>query len=327
MTNSEMPVFRDILPPFLKWAGGKRWLVNSHSYLFPRSFDRYIEPFLGSAAVFFYLNPEAAILSDTNQSLVNCYQAIQGDWKRVQLYLGDFARAHSDKFYYLMRSRRFRSVYREAAKFIYLNRTCFNGIYRENLRGEFNVPRGSKLRVILREDNFGEVANRLTNVEIIANDFEAVLSTAGKDDFVFIDPPYTVKHNFNGFVKYNQRIFSWGDQVRLRDEVIKAATRGARCLVTNADHESIHELYRGVGAIFRLKRNSIIGASADTRGACTEAAVVIGYSALDHEGKDDGQLPDAVSSMPCVHKALRMQISAGARLKQSTLPLPPSPFD
>ena len=119
-------------------------------------------------------------------------------------------------------------------------------------------------------------------MDIIANDFEAVLSTAGKGDFVFIDPPYTVKHNLNGFVKYNQHIFSWRDQIRLRDEVIKAATRGAYCLVTNADQRSIHELYfRGVGAIFRLKRNSMIGASASTRGACTEAAVVIGYNVSD----------------------------------------------
>jgi len=293
MTNSETPEFRDILPPFLKWAGGKRWLVNSHAYLFPQSFDRYIEPFLGSAAVFFYLNPKTAILSDTNRSLVNCYQAIQTDWRRVQLYLRDFARAHSDDFYYGIRSRRLRSVYREAAKFIYLNRTCFNGIYRENLRGEFNVPRGSKLRVMLPEDNFGEVANRLTNVDIIANDFEAVLSIAGKGDFVFIDPPYTVKHNLNGFVKYNQHIFSWRDQIRLRDEVIKAATRGARCLVTNADHESIHELYKGVGEIFRLKRNSVIGASASTRGVCTEAVVVIGYSVSDRQIKMMDN-PDAV---------------------------------
>jgi DNA adenine methylase len=284
MTNSETPGFSDIQPPFLKWAGGKRWLVNSHAYLLPQSFDRYIEPFLGSAAVFFYLNPKSAILSDTNHSLVDCYQAIQMNWKRVQLYLRDFARTHSDNFYYLIRSRRFRSVYREAAKFIYLNRTCFNGIYRENLRGEFNVPRGSKLNVILPEDNFREVANRLTNAEIATNDFEAVLSTTGKGDFVFIDPPYTVKHNFNGFVRYNQHIFSWKDQVRLRDEVVKAVKRGANCLVTNADHESIHELYTGVGTIFRLKRYSTIGASAGTRGACTEAAVVAGYSVLDLQG-------------------------------------------
>ena len=281
MTNSEMPGCRDILPPFLKWAGGKRWLVSSHAYLFPQAFDRYIEPFLGSGAVFFYLKPKTAILSDTNHSLVNCYQAIQSDWRSVQLYLCEFARSHSDTFYYLIRSRRFRSVYREAAKFIYLNRTCFNGIYRENLRGEFNVPRGSKLRVILQDDNFSEVAARLTNVELITNDFEAVLSTAREGDFVFIDPPYTVKHNFNGFVKYNQHIFSWKDQVRLRDEVMKAKTRGACCLITNADHESIHELYKGVGTIFRLKRHSRIGASAGTRGACTEAAVVVGYNVLD----------------------------------------------
>lgn len=284
MTNSETSGFEAIVQPFLKWAGGKRWLVGSHSYLFPPTFERYLEPFLGSAAVFFHLKPKKAVLGDANRSLINCYQAIKEDWKLVQSSLNDFARAHSDEFYYKIRSKRFRSGHREAARFIYLNRTCFNGIYRENLQGVFNVPRGSKQRVILPDDDFAEVANRLTDVRFVAGDFEVLLSSSGKGDFIFIDPPYTVRHNFNGFVKYNQHIFSWNDQVRLREAVVKAAERGASCLVTNADHKSIHELYSGVGETFRLRRNSIIGASAHTRGACTEAAVAIGYTAFDPEG-------------------------------------------
>ena len=257
--------------PFLKWAGGKRWLLNSHPEFFPATVSRYIEPFLGSGAVFFSLNPTSAILSDTNADLIDAYKAIKSDWREVYCQLEQHHFLHSKEYYYRTRSMRPRSLHAKAAQFIYLNRTCWNGLYRVNFKGEFNVPIGTKIQVLLDSDDYERTSQRLQSATLQVADFEVAIDLAGGGDFVFVDPPYTVRHNHNGFVKYNETLFSWSDQERLKRCLLRAKQRGARILVTNADHHSIRKLY-GKDFIFRTaSRSSVIAADADNRGRYRES--------------------------------------------------------
>ncbi len=259
--------------PFLKWAGGKRWLVDRHLDLLEVEFDRYIEPFLGSGAVFFKIAPESSILCDKNELLIEAYSAIKYDWNKVLDCLYQHNLHHSKEYYYKIRSAKMRTPHTRAARLLYLNRTCWNGLYRVNLKGEFNVPIGTKTNVVMDDDDFEAVSRQLANAELISGDFECALERAGSGDFVFVDPPYTVKHNYNGFVKYNEHIFSWEDQERLRDLVAEASGRGAKVIVTNACHDSIKDLYYHVGEITTLSRASVISGKGTARGTYDEVFI------------------------------------------------------
>lgn len=269
------PVTRKIsrLTPFLKWAGGKRWLADNHDELLKVKCKRFIEPFLGSGAVFFKLLPTQAILSDRNEQLIETYLAIKEEHKKVKKHLQKHHRLHDRDYYYEVRQQKPRSMAGRAAQFIYLNRTCWNGLYRVNLDGVFNVPVGTKTNVILETDDFEAVSHVLANVELRACDFEETLQLARRGDFVFVDPPYTVKHNLNGFIKYNEGLFSWEDQMRLRDCVLAASRRGAKVLVTNAYHSSVRKLYEGVGEITKVRRTSVIAGNSEFRKKCNEMVV------------------------------------------------------
>ena len=261
--------------PFLKWAGGKRWLVKKFIALFPTTYGCYIEPFLGGGSVFFALRPQKSILSDSNARLIETYTQIRDNPKYISKLLRQHQANHSDKYYYLVRKRKHpNSAAQRAAQFIYLNRTCWNGLYRVNLKGEFNVPRGTKSSVILATDDFLAVANVLKNSELIAQDFSTTMAKAGAGDFVYVDPPYTVNHKYNGFAKYNEKIFSWADQVRLRDDVVSAIERGARVAISNADHISVSKLYQGIGTHKSVSRKSIIAASSEYRGCADELLIL-----------------------------------------------------
>lgn len=266
-----------IVVPFLKWAGGKRWLTASYDHLIPKSFDRYVEPFLGSGAVFFHLRPRRALLSDMNAELINTYDQIRLNWQKISQSLRRHQRNHCEAYYYEERARSRRAEHERAATFIYLNRVCWNGLYRVNLRGQFNVPIGTKTSVILPSDDFESVATILRRAKLIATDFESVLNRTNGRDFVFIDPPYVTRHNLNGFAKYNDQIFSWSDQERLASAIKRAAERGVKMLLTNANHASVRNLYLGVGQHITLTRNSVLAADANNRGATTEIAVAVNY--------------------------------------------------
>lgn len=248
-------------------------MVEKHAHLISLGSLRLIEPFVGSGAVFFGLTPRSAILSDKNARLIESYQAIKDDWEIVADLLNVHHLNHCPEYYYEIRALQFDDVLDRAAQFIYLNRTCWNGLYRVNRLGQFNVPIGSKQAVVLASDDFEAVSKALKDVELLAGDFECALSRAGDGDFVFIDPPYTVKHNHNGFVKYNENIFSWEDQIRLRDHVRIAVARGAEVLVTNACHDSIRSLYEDVGEIITLSRSSVIAGRAVARGRYEEVVI------------------------------------------------------
>lgn len=262
-----------MIEPFLKWPGGKRWLVAKYPNLFPTTMRRYIEPFLGSGAVYFHLTPKRALLADANLELVRAYNAIKSHPAELDRMLQRFQKRHNPAFYYQTRKLVPDDELKCAARFLYLNRTCFNGIYRVNLNGTFNVPIGSKTKVAYPAGYLDTVATALQPAKIVVADFEATISRAASGDFVYIDPPYTVMHNNNNFVKYNDVLFSWNDQERLADAVRQAMRRGAMVLVSNADHASVRKLYRGIGRQHVVSRSSVLAASSASRRFTTELAI------------------------------------------------------
>ena len=259
--------------PFLKWAGGKRWLSASLAPVIAKCQGTYFEPFLGSAAVFFFSRPKNAVLSDVNEELIECYKSIRDCPKGVQAELDKLAELDPSLSYYDIRSSRPVLPCEKAARFLYLNRTCWNGLYRVNLKGEFNVPRGSKTQIIMPKDDFEQISKILKGTKIQLADFEKIIEKAGSGDIVFADPPYTVAHNSNGFIKYNQKIFSWDDQQRLAQSLISAAFRGAKIISTNADHPEILKLYKQHFDASPICRASIIAASSSNRRQTTELLI------------------------------------------------------
>lgn len=263
------------MTPILKWAGGKRWLFKETNLPNIPKYNRLVEPFAGGAAAFFTLNPTAAWLNDLNEELISVYRAVAIDWRAVVRLLTDYQSKHSSDFYYKMRSCSPTSQSARAARFIYLNRTCFNGLYRVNLKGVFNVPIGTKSSVLLPDDDFEVASNLLKKAQLTSFDFEEVIEKTQSGDFVFADPPYTVKHNLNGFIKYNEKLFSWSDQVRLKDCLFRARDRGVHILLSNADHQSVRELYSGSNFMAGVERQSVMAASALRRKSTTELLVWI----------------------------------------------------
>ncbi|MBI5590889.1 MAG: Dam family site-specific DNA-(adenine-N6)-methyltransferase [Deltaproteobacteria bacterium] len=265
------------LKPFLKWAGGKRWLVSKSPDVFPPLDGNYIEPFAGSAAVFFFLRPPKAILSDMNADLIDTYRALRENWRPILAHLRRHHELHSRSYYYDVRGRIPNGRYARAARFIYLNRTCWNGLYRVNLHGEFNVPIGTKTTVLFPDDEFGEISKALQYVDLCCSDFEPIIEKAKKDDFVYIDPPYTINHTNNGFIKYNDVLFSWDDQQRLCEAAVRAVDRGAKVLISNACHHSIRTLYGDRFEVRSLDRASRISGAVSGRRKGQEMLILGGY--------------------------------------------------
>lgn len=259
--------------PFLKWPGGKRWLIARHAHLFPDQFERYVEPFLGGGAVFFHIAPQKALLSDTNPDLINAYKCIQTDASTIERRLRKLQGNHSKALYYEIREARPRNPLERAVRFLYLNRTCFNGIYRVNRAGQFNVPMGSKTEVAYLPGYLTRVADVLKQASIRTDDFESTIEETKKGDLLFVDPPYTVMHNNNNFVKYNAHLFSWDDQQRLAGALRRAARRGAHVILSNADHQSVRDLYKNFGRHIRLSRSTVLAAGSKHRCATTELVV------------------------------------------------------
>ena len=260
--------------PFLKWPGGKRWLVEQHSDIFPTDQNNYIEPFLGAGSVFFHLCPKKAHLSDSNSELIETFRAIRDNWCLVLKHLKKHQNKHSDSYYYFVRSSSPKTAASKAARLIYLNRTCFNGIYRVNRNGEFNVPRDTRNNIIFKHDDFEALSKILQGVKLMSSDFQEPINHAGNGDFIFADPPYTVKHNNNAFVKYNEKLFSWDDQIRLANSLISAAERGATIISTNAYHPCVIELYRDHFELRPVSRKSQISAGSEYRGNFQELLIL-----------------------------------------------------
>lgn len=261
------------LMPFLKWAGGKRWFIPFLMQNLPTKYNRYLEPFLGGGAIFFCLQPENAVLADVNSRLIETYSAIRDDWQKITSHLKEYQERHNSDFYYAERLREYRGEYKRAAQFLYFNRVCWNGLYRVNLKGKFNVPLGTKNTIFSPADDFKSISKLLENKKILTSDFEPIIDRSERNDFIFIDPPYVTSHNSNGFAKYNENIFSWSDQERLQAAIQRATKRGVRILLTNADHESIRKLYSGIAHIQSIERNSIIAGKSNYRHKVAELVI------------------------------------------------------
>ncbi|NER10032.1 DNA adenine methylase [Muriicola jejuensis] len=258
--------------PFLKWAGGKRWFVANYKNIIPQFNGKYVEPFLGSGVVFFHLTPRKGIIADINEELITTYQAIKDSHVRVTNELNNLKELGAD--YYDVREWSPEDRIQTAARFIYLNRTCWNGLYRVNKQGQFNVPRGTKKIENYPEDDFSVISNSLQKIHIRKSDFKRTIGYAREGDLVFTDPPYTVRHNNNGFIKYNENIFSWENQKELSYSLIKAAERGCKIICTNANHSSIKALYpKELFSIKEVSRFSSISSKTSSRNVYKEIII------------------------------------------------------
>jgi len=264
--------------PFLKWAGGKRRLLKQYAPYFPSrsSVRRYYEPFIGSAAVFFHLQPENAHLSDVNKRLVDIYRVVQQDVEG----LIEALKVHRNErdYYYHVRALDTAKLSQaeKAARLIFLNRTCYNGLYRENSRGQFNVPFGRYDNPkICDQVRLRRASLALQGVDLIVDDFAQVVELAGPGDFVYFDPPYEPLSATSNFTSYNRHGFDQDDQRRLAAVVDQLTGRGCHVMLSNSSAPLIVELYdrpqyRLVPVLARRNINS----KAERRGPVKELLIL-----------------------------------------------------
>ena len=237
--------------PFVKWVGGKGRLLSQLRPLLPPGVERmrHVEPFVGGGALFFSRRPRRALLTDINPSLVAAYTAIRDDVEAVIGGLRRLARRHSKESYYQVRERynqsRRVSTSTRAAMFIYLNKTCFNGLHRVNRKGAFNVPVGAyKNPRILNENGLQAASLALQGADLRCASFDALLKNAKPGDFVYFDPPYEPVSQTASFTSYARDGFSRDDQTRLRDVYKALDRRGCKLMLSNSDVPLTRELYR-----------------------------------------------------------------------------------
>jgi DNA adenine methylase len=259
--------------PFLRWAGGKRWLIPHLPNCFPaQPFGTYHEPFLGSASVFFATRPSRARLSDINKELINAFEVVKSDPEGLISTLGDYA-SGSRRYYRVRDHTRPRTPIARAAKFLYLNKTCWNGLYRVNRKFKFNVPYGWTAKTLTFDlERIRGASIALRGVSIDALEFDKALERVDGGDFVFADPPYVVGETGNGFLAYHSGLFVWAKQEQLKIALDKIHSKGAQFLLTNADHPAIRALY----AEYHQKavsRTSSIAADPKNRGQVRELLI------------------------------------------------------
>ena len=244
--------------PILKWAGGKTQLLEHLLPKIPKEYNKYIEPFFGGGALFFALKPNNSIIADSNPELINLYRVIAKD---VNSLISELKNLKNEKdFFYDMRKKEFSelSEIEAAARTIFLNKTAFNGLYRVNKKGQFNVPFGYyKNPKILDEDQLLAASKLLKKTKILLGDFKDVLcENAKKGDFIFLDPPYLPVSKFSDFKRYTKEQFHEKDQISLANLVNKLSKKGCHILLTNSNHPLIHELYKDFNIdIYKTKRN------------------------------------------------------------------------
>jgi len=269
--------------PFVKWVGGKRQLLKQFRDLGlypPEDFDpitnTYFEPFVGGGAVFFDLLPETAYLSDLNNELVVTYNVIKND---VENLIKSLKKHKLDKEYFLKiraQSPEKLSDLNTASRFIYLNRTCFNGMYRVNSKGGFNVPFGKYTNpLICDENNLRKASKALKNVEIKKQDYKEVLKTAKKGDFIYFDPPYYPVSKTASFTSYTSESFLDKEQIELRDTFVELHKRGCFVMLSNSDTPFINKIYSEPEGlrITKVQAGRAINSDASKRGKITEVLV------------------------------------------------------
>jgi DNA adenine methylase len=259
--------------PFLKWAGGKGQLIQQYQSHFPTGFKTYYEPFLGGGAIFFHLLPHRAVLMDINPELVNVYRCVRDSVEALIDQLQTHQQLHNRDYYYQVRSTPGNTAIERAARLIYLNRTCFNGLYRENSKGQFNVPMGNyKTPRICHPDLLYAVSHSLRHAEVTVGSFDAVLQHADSQDFVYFDPPYYPISLTSRFTSYSRYSFTAEDQIRLRNTFVALARRGVKVMLSNSDCPFIRDLYQGF-TIHTISATRSINSNIQKRGKITEVLV------------------------------------------------------
>lgn len=236
--------------PFVKWAGGKSQLIHRLSALAPAKFERYFEPFVGGGALFFHLRPRRALISDSNFELINTYRVIRNHLSTLLQELKRLSEQSLSEPLF----KRYRSIdpdslppVKRAARLIFLNKTCYNGLYRVNKSGDFNVPFGKyeHMPQLCNEENLKQVSRLLQSIELMCADFEIALDKAKSGDFVYLDPPYAPTHNSPSFTSFTKEDFTESDQRRLAELFRELDRRGCFLMLSNSDSRLTHELYSG----------------------------------------------------------------------------------
>jgi DNA adenine methylase len=265
------------LRPFLKWAGGKQRLISQYQDYFP-DFQRincYYEPFVGSGAIFFHYQPQNAVLADCNLALMEVYQAVQQDVDAVIAALRPH-RNESDYFYEVRALDLSQLTLAErAARIIYLNKTCYNGLFRENSKGKFNVPFGRyKNPTICNENRLRHAASVLQKVTLMSADFEDVVETAVSGDFIYLDPPYAPLSATSSFTQYDKNGFARADQIRLSETIADLTKRGCNVMLSNSSAPIVYELYAEDYRLIEMQARRNINSKGNQRGPIKELLIL-----------------------------------------------------
>ncbi|HEU0031617.1 MAG TPA: DNA adenine methylase [Kofleriaceae bacterium] len=276
------PPAHPVASPIIKWVGGKSKLLPELLARMPERFGRYYEPFVGGAALFFRVAPERAVLADSNSDLVNLYTTVANDVAAVIRRLAHHREAHCQSHYYATREKwnnreQSWSSAERAATFIYLNKTCFNGLWRVNRSGDFNVPIGRYTDPpICVPDALRAAAKLLSRAVLRCGDYRSAVEDAEKHDFLYFDPPYDPITTTANFTSYTANAFSSDHQRELADTARTLVARGCKVMLSNSDTPFIRSLYKGM-RIDRVKCARAINSNASRRGDVDELIIVGGY--------------------------------------------------
>jgi DNA adenine methylase Dam len=252
--------------PFLKWAGGKTQLIPALLKFIPKTFNNYIEPFIGGGALFFNLNHTTSVISDLNEELIITYECVRNNVNAVIELLDEFI--NEEQYFYKVRSLDTAKLtnFERAARLIYLNKTCFNGLYRVNKKGQFNVPYNKRIGdKFYDKEVLLNASSRLKNTKIVHADYKVVLQKhTKKNDFIFLDPPYQPVGEYSDFKRYTKEFFYEKDQEELADYFRRLVKKGCKVILTNSAHPFILDLYKDFQIeIFDSKR--LISSNPNTR--------------------------------------------------------------
>jgi len=278
-----------ILRPFLKWAGGKRQLLPTlRKYVPNKSYKNYFEPFVGAGAFLFDLQPKNAVINDANDELINCYQTIKDNPEELLALTREYQKNISKDRFYELRELDRHSSFNElsnverAARIIYLNKTCFNGLFRVNSQGQFNVPYGDNKNPTLAEESVIKAVSEYlndNNISITNKDFEDSVSKAKKGDFIYFDPPYDPISDSSSFTGYDLNGFGKDEQLRLKKLCDKLVDRGCKVLLSNSSTDFIKDIYsdRNYYTLTEVKASRHINSVGSSRVKINEILVFSNY--------------------------------------------------
>lgn len=270
------------LSPILKWVGGKRQLLKYINPLLPKKISTYVEPFVGGGALLFNLQPKKAIINDYNEDLMNVYRVVKDEPNTLLDYLEMHNELNCQEYFYQVRSLDRSESYEKlsnvekAARIIYLNKTCYNGLFRVNQAGQFNSPYGKyKNPNIVNRPTILAVSKYFNdnNIKIVSGDYRQALKGLRKGAFVYFDPPYLPISSSSSFTGYTENGFGYKDQVNLKEECDKLHKRGINFILSNSDHPAICELYKDYKLI-TLKAKRIVNSKGNKRGEVNEVLVM-----------------------------------------------------